>query len=201
MLLGGLAACVTQTAVEVGKPAPAGVGVALHLQPCVDRTQTPDRDLGAEATAALAGRLGRTPDFRLEPQAPYAVSCEVTHFIAGSALKRWVLPGWGETVGQVAVMVTDEANGEVVLIVRGNARVGSGGLYTLGADTYILAAAVDDVVQQMRAWAQGHSGPASFTPASGRRGHGEETHDAARPGVAVRGAAGWSAAAGGLRAA
>ena len=54
-------------------------------------------------------------------------------------------------------MVTDTRTGEIVLILRGNATVAAGGLYSAGADSYIISAAVEQVVEQLRTWAQRRS--------------------------------------------
>jgi hypothetical protein len=83
-------------------------------------------------------------------QGRYVFACDITGFVEGSAFKRWLLPGWGTTVGRIAVMVTDSRSGDTVAIVRASATVSAGGLYSVGADQIILAAAVDDVVKQLQ---------------------------------------------------
>jgi hypothetical protein len=68
-------------------------------------------------------------------------------------------------------MLTDASTGAIVVIARGNATLASGGLYTIGADTYIVPAAVDDVVSRLRAWALGESpGSAGATGGTVERG-------------------------------
>ncbi len=148
------AGCETSSTIEAPGSPPGGI-IALRLQPCVDRTHTQGRDLGSEATAAFIEALKQSQAFRLDSGAQYTLICEVDLFIEGSALKRWLLPGCGSTVGQVAAMITDSRTGRTVLIARGNANVNSGGLYTIGADTYILSTAVNDAVRQMANWARG----------------------------------------------
>jgi hypothetical protein len=157
------AGCVTATNTETNAAAPPGGNVAFHLLPCTDRTGTQGRDLGAEATKALQSRLAAA-GLRVEDAGNYDIACDVTGFNEGSAVKRWLMPGWGATVGQVAVMVTDRRTGQIAITVRGNATVGSGGLYTIGADTYILDAAINDVVKQLRDWAGVKPATASALP-------------------------------------
>ncbi|MBU6498156.1 MAG: hypothetical protein KGL55_17800 [Rhodospirillales bacterium] len=154
LMLLALAGCVTASTIDASAPPPGGV-VALRVEGCVDRTHTQGRDLGAEATKAFIEALGKSQSLRVDPAAPYTLTCDVSGFAEGSALKRWLLPGWGATVGEVAVMVTDTRSGVTVLIARGSATVGSGGLYTIGADSYILPTAVKDVVGKIEAWAGG----------------------------------------------
>jgi hypothetical protein len=146
--------CVTSSTIDTAVP-PPGAAVAVRVQDCVDRTQTAGRDLGSEATEAFVEALNRSGAFRVDPTAEYTMTCDVSGFLAGSAFKRWLMPGWGSTVGQVAAMIIDSRTGETVLIARGNATVSAGGLYTIGADTYILRTAVNDAVRQMVGWARG----------------------------------------------
>ena len=146
--------CVSQSQMQALAPAPAGTTVlSIRLEPCIDRTGTKGRDLAAEATALIAQGLRSTPEIALRDDAPWVLSCEVTQFIEGSAFKRWLMPGWGATVGQVAIMLSNAHDQSAILIVQGNSTVSAGGFYTLGAEDYILMSAVDDAVSQLRAWA------------------------------------------------
>jgi hypothetical protein len=153
-----LCACV-QVGVVADAPTkpPVAIPVEVHVERCVDRTETKGRDLGAQATRAFEEKLRATKEFVVKDDARFRLACDVTGFVEGSAVKRWVLPGWGATVGQVSAMLTDATTGAIVVIARGNATLASGGLYTIGADTYIVPAAVDDVVSRLRAWALGES--------------------------------------------
>lgn len=152
LLLGG---CATQSQVQVTAPPASGQVVQLRLEPCVDRTGTTDRDLAVEATRLLSDRLRATPGIEVRDDAPLVLNCEVTQYRAGSAVKRWVMPGWGATVGQLALMVSSTKDQSVVAIIQGNAVVAAGGLYTIGAEDYILASAADDVITKLRDWAAG----------------------------------------------
>lgn len=152
LLLGG---CATQSEVQVTAPPVGGQVVQLRLEKCSDRTGTTDRDLPTEATRVLSERLRATPGIELRDDAPLVLNCEVTQYRAGSALKRWVMPGWGATVGQLALMVSSTKDQSVVAIIQGNAVVAAGGLYTIGAEDYILASAADDVITKLRDWAAG----------------------------------------------
>lgn len=156
LLLVLLEACVTEGVSTEGDshPPPAGP-IAVEIEPCIDRTETATRNLGGEATQAFAERLRATREFVVSEKARYRLACEVTGFVEGSAVKRWILPGWGATVGQVSAMLTDRQTGEILIIARGNATVSAGGFYTIGADSYIVGTAVENVVEQLRGWASG----------------------------------------------
>jgi hypothetical protein len=110
-------------------------------------------DLGAQATETFQKELNATKEFSVIPNGRYILNCEVTNFLPGNAVKRWVIPGWGVTVGQVAAMIQDSKTGEILIILEGNATVGSGGLYSVGAWNYIVPTAVKDIVCQLQSWA------------------------------------------------
>ena len=153
-----LAACVQVGEVRESHPAPAHSGpIAVRAEPCADRTDTSGHDLGGQATKAFAEKLGAATEFKLEQDARYHLTCEVSGFAEGSAIKRWILPGWGATIGRVTAMLTDSKTGEILVIAEGNATVSAGGLYTIGAEEYIVPTAVDDVVTRLRAWARGEA--------------------------------------------
>jgi hypothetical protein len=143
----------TETAPHARLPLP----IPLRIEQCVDRTDVKERDLGKDATQAFKEKLGESKEFLIQENARYRLACEVTGFVEGSAIKRWVLPGWGATVGQVSAMLTDSTTGEILMITEGNATVSGGGLFTIGADTYIVSSAVDDVMERLRAWARGEA--------------------------------------------
>jgi hypothetical protein len=162
-----LAACAYVGVATEGQRKPPMAGpIEIRVEQCVDRTETKGRDLGVQATKAFEEKLRASKEFVVKEDARYRLACDVTTFVEGSAIKRWLLPGWGATVGQVSAMLTDSATGEIIVILRGNATLASGGLYTIGADTYIVPSAVDDVVNRMRAWALGES-PDAATPKGG----------------------------------
>jgi len=176
-LLPAIVTCFCAGCVQVGVTSETSVAQGrakvfdVELEQCIDRTGTPGRDLGAEATEAFTKELRKGTEFVAAAGARYRVACEVTSFVEGSAFKRWLLPGWGATVGQVTAMLTDTRTGEVLIIARGNATVAAGGLYTIGADTYIVPSAVDQVMSQLREWARAGA-PASGSGPTQRGGGG-----------------------------
>ena len=165
-----LGACVQMSVVSDLPARPSiPLPIDVRVEPCVDRTETRGRDLALEATVAFEKELRSTKEFVVRDEARFRLACDVSGFVEGSSIKRWLLPGWGATVGQVSAMLTDTTTGEVIIIARGNATVSGGGLYTVGAETYIVASAVEDVVRQLRAWASGES-----LDAADQQGHAGE---------------------------
>lgn len=157
ILLGG-AGCaqIALSTQEVSKQQPSRPA-HVEIERCADRTETPGRDLGLEATKAFEEKLSATTDFVVGKDARYRLACEVSGFVEGSAMKRWLWPGWGATVGRVSAMLTETKTEEIVVIAEGSATVSAGGLYTIGAENYIVGIAVESVVEQLSAWARGKS--------------------------------------------
>lgn len=147
--------CATQSQVQVTAPALiSGNALPIRLAPCSDRTNTKSHDVAAEATQLIKEKLRKTPSFELRDDAALILDCEVTQYIEGSAFKRWLMPGWGGTVGQISLMVSQAKDHSSIAIFHGNATVAAGGFYTIGAENYILKAAVDDVIANLRGWAE-----------------------------------------------
>jgi hypothetical protein len=123
---------------------------------CEDRTgNETGRNLAGEATKSLIDKLQAGGLFQVVDEAPLVFTCDIERFAEGSALKRWVLPGWGSTQAGIAVMVWEQPGDKILATFRSHAHVDAGGLYTVGADRYILSAAFDDIVKQLREWVAG----------------------------------------------
>jgi phospholipase/lecithinase/hemolysin len=151
-----LAACDYHSVVETAT-APVNVDgrVQLAAAPCTSRAQARGRDLAAEATRRFATNLQAAPEFALSGEGRYRLRCEVVDYQEGSPIKRWIMPGWGQTAGKVSATVTDSSTDQTVLAITGEERLGAGGLYTIGAESYIVDTAIDDLVRQLRTWARG----------------------------------------------
>ena len=148
-----LAGCETQTAMVVHQAPIGGPMRAVKIEACQNRTDYSARDLGAEASRLLAEKIAAAGVFSLSADAQLVLTCDVERFVEGSALKRWVAPGWGATYAQVAVVVWEQPGQKILTMLRSQGAVKGGGLYTIGADQYILGVAVDEVVKQLHEWA------------------------------------------------
>lgn len=156
MAVAMIAGCTTESVVQVAERHEPVRHQRVQIQRCVDRTGfTGDRDLAEEATQSFTTKVKDSGLFEIAPDPQLTLTCEIEKFVEGSALKRWLLPGSGRTQAQVAVMLLETPGDKVLLTVRSQAEVKSGGLYTIGADRYIMGPAFDDVVRQLKAWAQG----------------------------------------------
>lgn len=152
------AGCATQSVVQFSEPYKPERHQRVSISHCIDRSgYVGDRHLAEEGTRSLTDKVRDLGVFQIAPesQSQLLLTCEIEQFVEGSALKRWVVGGWGRTQAQIAVMVFEKPGDKVLATLRSHAEVSSGGLYTIGADRYILGAAVDDVVDQLESWVRG----------------------------------------------
>ena len=101
-----LSACETYSAPSVHARLPSATPRVVSLEPCQDQTGlATSRDLAGEATTAMSSALRNSDIVELRDDAPLRVSCDVTAFVEGSAVKRWLVPGWGTTRGQIKAVI------------------------------------------------------------------------------------------------
>lgn len=147
-----LGGCETQSAALVPGPPPTASSRVVRVDPCQDRTGTASRDLVTEGTRTLTEKVKASGLFEVSADAPLVLTCDIEQFAEGSAFKRWLMPGYGTTRAQVAVALWEKAGDKMLGAFRSHSQVQAGGLYTVGADQYILGAAFDDVIHQLREW-------------------------------------------------
>jgi hypothetical protein len=148
--------CETVSTVQVQQPFEKPQQRQIRIERCINRTDYQGaHDLEAEATRTLTEKLQESGLFEIAADAPFVLTCDIERFAEGSAAKRWLLPGWGATQAEVVVMVWEKPGDKVLASFRSETAVKAGGLYTVGADQYILGAAFDDIIKQLRAWVHG----------------------------------------------
>lgn len=154
LISSALAGCATQSAVQVQQPFEPAKHRTVRIEPCQDRTGFEGtRDLAGEATRVLTEKVAATKLFEVAADAPLVLTCDIERFAEGSAFKRWLMPGWGATQAAVAVIVWEKPGDKMLATLRSQSSVSAGGLYTIGADQYILSVAFDEIVKQLEAWA------------------------------------------------
>jgi hypothetical protein len=150
------AACATQSVVQVQHPFPSTQHRTIWIEQCIDRSEYKgERNLAEEATQTLKDKVLATKLFELDPGAMLRLTCDLEGFVEGSAFQRWLLPGWGATEARIAVMVWETPGDNVLATFRSHASVKTGGLYTIGADQYIIGVGMNDIVGQLETWAKG----------------------------------------------
>lgn len=150
-----LLSCATQSADQYLKPIDVGKYKTIRIEPCTDRTGlSGSRDIAIEATESVKEKISGSGLFTINPNSELMLTCDVERFVEGSAFKRWLWPGWGATKAKITVMVWEGSSQTVLAILSSVAKVESGGLYTIGADQYIIGVAVADIVEKLNKWTQ-----------------------------------------------
>lgn len=158
LTLASFSGCTTYSSVQVQEPLEHRKHYQVRIEGCVNRTDFQgSRDIAAEATRTLLKKIDDSGLFQITPDAQYVLTCDIERFQEGSAFKRWLAPGYGATQAEVVVMVWELPAQKVLATFRSEARVQAGGLYTIGADKYILGAAFDDIIRQLKAWVTGEN--------------------------------------------
>lgn len=118
-------------------------------------------DTGKTYDFDIAGELGNQIRSHLESKG-YTVASgsggtddaliirsSITSYEPGNAFKRWLAPGAGKTQATVLTSLVDKRTGATVGEMLSAEAVGGGGLYTVGADRWILKAIAEGVVKQI----------------------------------------------------
>jgi hypothetical protein len=159
-VVSSLMGCATESSVQIPQPFKPARFYKIHIDQCVNRTDYRGKhDLEDEATRALVNKIKGSGLLEIDPESNFILTCNIERFAKGSALKRWVVPGWGTTNAEVSVMIWEKLGEKVLVMFRSQASVEAGGLYTIGADKYILNAAFNDIVKQLKAWLNGLDSP------------------------------------------
>jgi len=148
-----LLSCATQSADQYLKPFDESRYKTVRIEPCTDRTGLAvPRDIAAEATRSLSEKISESGLYEIRSDGDLMLSCDVERFAEGSALKRWIWPGWGATKAKITVMIWEQPSQTVLAILSSIASVEAGGFYTIGADRYIIGVAINDIVNKLKIW-------------------------------------------------
>jgi hypothetical protein len=154
-----IGACMTEGNLRTERAYSAERHRTVSVEPCRSRSEGLSAEVEQRATEALRARLAESGVFQVVSDGGVIASCDLELFDEGSAIKRWIWPGWGPTLAQVAVTLWEQPGDHELVSVRGKAAVREGGLYTVGADRYILSTAMDEVVDQLVEWTRAQGGP------------------------------------------
>lgn len=83
------------------------------------------------------------------------LKCSLTAYEPGSALKRWLAPGYGATQCTVKCPLIDKKTGKPIGEIMVAKAISAGGLYSIGAHKSILGIVADDIAEQIDAKAKG----------------------------------------------
>jgi len=79
-----------------------------------------------------------------------AMDVKIIEYEEGDAFKRWLLPGWGETVLSVECDLKRKADGRKVGSIQARRTVSVGGAYSIGAWRTIVESVSKDVVKEVQ---------------------------------------------------
>jgi hypothetical protein len=147
--------CATQSAAVVKAPFSPARYRAVKIEPCQDLTGfAGTRNMKEEGTRILTEKVKAMNLFEISTDAPLVLTCDIESFAEGSALHRWsglLTP----THATVAVIVWEAPGDKMLALLRSRSSLENGGLYTTGADQYILDVSFNDIIKQMEAWTKG----------------------------------------------
>jgi hypothetical protein len=144
--------CVTESSIRSEGAWSSESHTRISVERCTSRRALVEPEIETRATANLEEELAESGVFQVVQGASVIATCDIESFEEGNAFERWIMPGSYPTLAQVAVTLWEQPGDRELVSVRGKAAVREGGLYTIGADRYILGAAMREVVEQLIAW-------------------------------------------------
>ncbi len=82
--------------------------------------------------------------------APFFLDLDITEYRPGNAFQRWLLPGWGSTVLGVRGALVDRQSAAPAAIINYERSVHFGGLYTVGAWSWIFSSVAEDITKDLK---------------------------------------------------
>jgi len=87
----------------------------------------------------------------------YVLKTSILTYKPGSALKRWIMPGWGATILRAKSIIAQGADGKTIAEIDFDGNVSGGGLYTMGAKDYIADWFSEELAKKLRETVGGSS--------------------------------------------
>jgi hypothetical protein len=84
------------------------------------------------------------------PAASFVLDLDITEYRVGNAFQRWLLPGWGSTVLGVRGALVDKQTGVSAALINHQRSVHFGGLYTVGAWSWIFSSVAGDIAKDLK---------------------------------------------------
>ena len=140
LLVGG---CAAKPAVRMEKGVSLTGYKVFEVMPVINETgKTFKFDVADELTQHIKSKIkdrGYVIDEEKEAKdCVLVMKSSLIVYEPGSAFKRWILPGWGKTQATVKTSLIDKKTGKIVGEMLTTEEVGAGGLFSVGADKWIL---------------------------------------------------------------
>lgn len=126
----------------------------FEIQPVVNETGKDfKQDIASLLTTQLKEQFREkglpTTDTSGESNGVLMVQSVLLTYEPGNAFKRWLAPGAGKTQCTLRARLVDKQNNKTVAEIVAAKEVGAGGLYSAGADTWILKEVAAEIAQEV----------------------------------------------------
>lgn len=124
------------------------------IMPVENKTgQIFEQDIPAMLTAQLKEQFEKKSLSLVEDDTDSAgvitVEGDLTLYVGGNAFKRWLAPGAGKTQCTLETRLYDKSNGQLVAEIVAAKEVSAGGLYSVGADEWILKDTASTIAKEV----------------------------------------------------
>ncbi len=145
--------CAGPLSEPVQQPFSSAKHRTIRIQSCVEQSvYRGNWNLAAEATRALTEKVLATKQFEAAPEPGLVFSCDVEGVIDRNDLQRGAPSLLGLAEVKVTVIVWEKPGDNVMAVFRGFAALPRGSMDTIDAERRLVAAAMDDVANQLEAW-------------------------------------------------
>jgi hypothetical protein len=118
-----------------------------------DTGKTYDFDIAADLTKKIKSKLEdkgyRVVDDSAAEESVIVLKSSLIRYEPGSALKRWLYPGYGATQCTIKSSLIDKKMGKTVGEIQVAKTISEGGLYSIGADARILDNVAADIADEL----------------------------------------------------
>ena len=83
-----------------------------------------------------------------DPSEVLIVESDLMVYVLGSAFKRWLAPGAGKTQCTIKSRLLDKLTNQLVAETVAAKEIGAGGLYSVGAEEWILEEAASEIASE-----------------------------------------------------
>jgi hypothetical protein len=158
LMLGEFVACAGPMSERVQQPFSAAKHRMIRIHSCAD--QSADRgnwDLAAEATRALTERVSATRHFEIAAEPGLVFSCNVEGVVDRNSFQRGPALFGNPSEVRVTVILWEKPGDRIIATFRGFAVLPRGSIDTIDATRRLVAAAMNDVANQLETWVKASS--------------------------------------------
>jgi hypothetical protein len=126
---------------------------SFEIRPVENKTgQSFEEDIPSKLTELLKAQFKEEglniPNEASDPSEVLIVESDLMLYVLGSAFKRWLAPGAGKTQCTLKSRLLDKLTNQLVAETVAAKEVGAGGLYSVGAEEWILEEAASEIASE-----------------------------------------------------